>query len=58
MDCERKLLPCPFCGAKANLVNVRGRWTIECSNKCVGTVIKNDKNVVVEIWNRRTNKDA
>lgn len=58
MDGERKLLPCPFCGAKANLVNVRGRWAVECSKKCIGTAIKNDQSKVVEIWNRRTSKDA
>lgn len=46
-----KLKPCPFCGAKANLVNVRERWAVECSKKCVGTVWKS----VINYWNRTIN---
>lgn len=51
-----ELKPCPFCGEEAKLKEIAGRYAIECSKHCAGTVIKNDKSKVIEIWNRRTEK--
>jgi hypothetical protein len=61
---EERALPCPFCGAKAEMRQgegkYRGGWFIECTNGgCAATTdltfsVKEDaKPLVTEKWNRR-----
>jgi Lar family restriction alleviation protein len=47
------LKPCPFCGAPAQHKELNGRYAVECTKKCVGTRIFNDKEKPIEAWNRR-----
>ena len=48
---ELKLCPC--CGAPAQFKELNGRWTVECTGKCIATRIVGDKEKAAEIWNRR-----
>ena len=48
-----KLEPCPFCGAQAQVVELTGRYAVECTRHCVATRIFKEKEKPIEIWNRR-----
>lgn len=49
----KKLKPCPFCGAPAQIVELSSRFAVECTKHCAGTRIFKDKETPAEAWNRR-----
>lgn len=52
---EIKLKPCPFCGCSAGLYQAYdGCYTVQCKVCGNGTLCKPNKNLVIELWNRRT----
>ena len=67
-----KLLPCPFCGGKAELYRipnnhqlVTGEWILEdiwdcgCRKCLIGFSALNDRDLAVKKWNTRThNKEG
>lgn len=55
-DDMENLQSCPFCGAKAQLKEISGRWTVCCTQNCVGTRLFRDKQRPIDTWNRRVQK--
>ena len=61
IDMKTKLLPCPFCGERAELmVNDLGddfyEFTPRCKNpSCAGRLIRRwrNKSMAIEAWNKR-----
>lgn len=54
MSNEIKLLPCPFCGEKAEIINHRsGEYAVECTN-CYGKTHRSvTEKLAIERWNTR-----
>ena len=54
---EIKLLPCPFCGGKAEIGDCgSGTFKIQCENDCIAGnnhFLRKDINVLVRAWNTR-----
>ena len=57
-----KLKPCPFCGGKAELLIVPGRfksglsssgWLVKCTNGCCNQMPYTSDHDAKEAWNRR-----
>lgn len=56
------LMPCPFCGGRAELIIVPGYfkqglsssgWLVKCLNGCCNQVPYSSDHDAVEAWNRR-----
>ncbi len=59
------LLPCPFCGGKANIIaeidepdETPRFWHVSCDKGCVSTWTTGVKAVSVKTWNTRNEADA
>ena len=50
---KEEIKPCPFCGAPAQIVELSGRYAVECTKHCASTRIFKDKETPTEAWNRR-----
>lgn len=50
---KKNLLPCPFCGSKANWHENAGWWVVECSGCRVSTLLHESRQVAARVWNRR-----
>ncbi|KKK75499.1 hypothetical protein LCGC14_2873110 [marine sediment metagenome] len=51
---EGELLPCPFCGGKAELGDGRFHdWKVECE-ECFVEVTHLERDAVINLWNTRT----
>ena len=60
---SEKLLPCPFCGGKAKLhiekfINYIQGYFVYCKQCNIATPMDDDKQIVIELWNRRANENA
>lgn len=57
-EVKKELKPCPFCGAKAQMLNYsKNEWLAECS-VCSGMVERwRETEEAIEQWNRRVNDD-
>lgn len=58
-EVKEELKPCPFCGAKAQMLNYsKNEWLAECS-VCSGMVERwrETEEEAIEQWNRRVNDD-
>ena len=53
-----ELKPCPFCGGKAILKQITGRWAVHCENQCAGTRIFNDAKRAIDAWNTRVGSNS
>ena len=58
MNENNGLKRCPFCGKKAILKEISGRWAVCCEGQCVGTRIYNDKQKSIDVWNQRAENRA
>lgn len=50
---KEEIKPCPFCGAPAQVVELTGRYAVECTKHCAATRIFKEKEKPIEVWNRR-----
>ena len=51
---DEKLLPCPFCGGEARVVEHRtGEVWVTCDEDCSQSIISTDRAYVFAAWNRR-----
>ena len=57
-DKSRELMPCPFCGARAEIEGTANEtvpglfWEIKC-DYCPAMMVLSDIGAVVDAWNRR-----
>lgn len=50
------LKPCPFCGQKVRMINVKTGVLI-CCRECGANILGRDREQVTERWNRRAEDD-
>ena len=58
-EMAEKLMPCPFCGGKAELIIAPGYfkpksgWLVKCRNGCCNQMPYRSDQGAIEAWNRR-----
>lgn len=50
-----KLLPCPFCGGDARLINFYGLYMVDCETCRIATDTYHEKEDAIKTWNTRAN---
>ena len=53
--CQQKLLPCPFCGGEAEMLNGVGEYWVKCEDCNASARMSSSKGAVVKSWNERVN---
>ena len=54
-ECTEKgiVLPCPFCGSEAKIINLIGAYSVYCEECSASKMLSNSERRAVESWNTR-----